>query len=133
MFYCFTEDGHVRPKIFNNQPFRESAKGVLRTAKKGGGGRKRTVSAQCEVRLKMATAGLRQISRSCALRLSRVTKLLQNAGNAKKKGDPEGPGTLRVEFGLTQSREIFCVSRRANTTVSPILHQTQLFATRCES
>ena len=30
------------------------------------GGRKRAVSPQCEVRLKMATAGLKQISRSCA-------------------------------------------------------------------
>ena len=25
MFHCLTEDGHVRPKISNNQPFRESA------------------------------------------------------------------------------------------------------------
>ena len=25
MFHCLTEDGHVRPKIFNNQPFRETA------------------------------------------------------------------------------------------------------------
>ena len=25
MFHCLTEDGHVCPKIFNNQPFRESA------------------------------------------------------------------------------------------------------------
>ena len=25
MFHCLTEDGHVHPKIFNNQPFRESA------------------------------------------------------------------------------------------------------------
>ena len=25
MFHCLTEDGHVRPKSFNNQPFRESA------------------------------------------------------------------------------------------------------------
>ena len=40
-------------------------KGVLCTAKKGGGGRKRAVSPQCEVRLKMATDGLRQISQSC--------------------------------------------------------------------
>ena len=25
MFHCFTEDGHIHLKIFNNQPFRESA------------------------------------------------------------------------------------------------------------
>ena len=42
----------------------------------GGGGRKRAVSAQCEVRLKMATAGLKQILRSCAWRLSRITKFV---------------------------------------------------------
>ena len=40
------------------------------------GGRKRAVSPQCEVRLKMATAGLKEISRSCAWRLSRVTKFV---------------------------------------------------------
>ena len=48
--------------------------GVVYRQKKGR--RKRAVSAQCEVRLKMATAGLRQISRSCAWRLSRVTKFV---------------------------------------------------------
>ena len=39
--------------------------GVVCRQKKGG--RKSAVTAQCEVRLKMATAGLRQISRSCSV------------------------------------------------------------------
>ena len=28
-FYCLTEEGHVRPKIFNNQPFRVSTSDEL--------------------------------------------------------------------------------------------------------
>ena len=61
--------------------------GVVYRQKKGGG-RKRAVTAQCEVRLKMATAGLRQISRSCSvasqnLYFSNVApKILEKAENA---------------------------------------------------
>ena len=52
-------------------------KGALCTAnkkKKEGGGRKPQISAQYEVRLKMATAQLRQMLRSCAWWLCRVRK-----------------------------------------------------------
>ena len=40
-----------------------------------------------------------------------------------------------IKFGLTQWRIMFCVSLRANTHTAcvSILHQTQLFVTRCES
>ena len=81
------------------------------------GGRKRAVSAQCEVRLKMATAGLRQISRSCAWWLSRIKKIvfffqtwrqkvLENAENAQKKKRPEVAWWKTQQ--ATRSRLVYC-------------------------
>ena len=76
----------------------DALRGVVCRQKKGG--RKRTVTAQCEVRLKMATAGLRQISRSCSAAsqnlyfFKRGAKNFRKAENAQKKSDPKSPGLL---------------------------------------
>ena len=50
------------------------------------GGRKRAVTAQCEVRLKMATAGLRQISRSCSVASQNLYFFERGAKNFRKGG-----------------------------------------------
>ena len=82
--------------------FRSLNKGVLCTAnkKKGGGGRKRAVSPQCEVRLKMATADF-AIMRLTAQPHCKICIFFKRGAKnfrkprkctKKKKSDPKSPG-----------------------------------------